>query len=124
MGRIVCVVNVTVVTAVVTCSAFWSAGASVSAADWTPTKAGTAPAALTPSAEVFTVKPVLLLATAGPVVNWPMAKVILEVPAGKTAVAVVQTMVNVAAVNVQVDVRAADPDTGTRVPAGVALPLK
>ncbi len=66
----------------------------------------------------------LLLATAGPVVNSPMAKVILEVPAGKTAVAVVQTMVNVAAVNVQVELRVAFPDTATRVPAGVALPLK
>ncbi len=89
-----------------------------------PTKAGTAAPALTPSAEVFTVRPVLLLATAGPVVNSPIAKVIFEVPTGKSAVAVVHTMVRFAAVNVQVDVRAAAPDTGTRVPAGVALPLK
>ena len=34
-GRSVCVVKATVVTAVVACSAFWSAAASVSAEDWT-----------------------------------------------------------------------------------------
>ena len=50
------------------------------------TKAGTAAPALTPSAEVFTVRPVWLLATAGPVVSSPFAKVILEVPTGKSAV--------------------------------------
>jgi hypothetical protein len=67
---------------------------------------------------------VLLLATPGPVVNSPAAKVIFEAPTGKSAVAVVHTMVNVAAVNVHADVRAAAPDTGTRVAAGVDLALK
>ena len=87
-------------------------------------RAGTAAPALKLSTEVFTAKPVLLLATPGPVVNSPAANVIFEVPTGKSAVAVVHTMVSVAAVNVQVAVKAAVPDTGTRVPAGVALPLK
>ena len=86
-------------------------------------RAGAAAPALTPSADVFTVKPVLLLAAAGPVVNSPAAKVIFDEPTGK-AEAVVHTMVSVAAVNVQVDIRVAVPDTGTKVPAGVALPLK
>ena len=125
MGTTACVVKDTVVTAVVACSAFWSADASVSAGNCTvPSNAGAAAPALTPSADVFTVKPVLLLATLGPVVNSPAAKVIFDAPTGKSAVAVVHTMVSVPAVNVQVDVRAAAPDTGTRVAAGLDLALK
>ena len=125
VGRSVCVVKATVVTAVVACSAFWSAAASVSTGDCTvPTRAGAAAPALAPSAEVRTVRPVLLLATPGPVVSSPAAKVIFEAPTGKSAVAVVHTMVSVPAVNVQVAVRAAAPDTGTRVAAGLDLALK
>ena len=91
--------------------------------DWI-TRAGAEAPALPPSAEERTVKPVLLTATPGPVVNSPIAKVIFEMPTGKSAVAVVHTMVSVAAVNEQVAVSEAVPETGTRVPAGVALALK
>jgi len=124
LGRRVCVVNVTVVIWPVTFTAFWSVLASVSEADWTAARAGTEAPALTPSAEVRTVRPLPLKATPGPVVNSPAAKVILDVPTGKSAVAVVHTMVSVAAVNVQEAVRVAEPDAGTRAPTGVALPLK
>ena len=122
-GITVCVEKVKVVTAVVACSAFRSATASVSEGLCTvPTRAGTKAPTLSKSAEVLILNPVLVEATPGPVVNSPAAKVIFEAPTGKSAVAVVHTMLSVAAVSVQVAV--ADPDTGTRVPAGLGLPLK
>ena len=122
-GITVCVEKVKVVTAVVACSAFRSATASVSEGLCTvPTRAGTKAPSLTPSLKVLIVNPVLLEATPGPVINSPAANVMFDVPTGRLAVAVVHTMLSVAAVSVQVAV--ADPDTGTRVPAGLALPLK
>ena len=126
LGRIVCVVKVTVVVAVVDRSAFWSAAASTSDAYCTklPARAGTKAPALQPSADVLTVRPVLLLATAGPVVNSFAAKITFERPTGKSATVVVHTMVNVTAVNVQVDDSIAVPDTGTRIPTGSGFPLK
>ena len=124
-GRIVCVVKVTVVVAVVACSAFWSADASSSREDWTvPTRAGTLAPVLTASFEVFTVRPAPLRATPGPVVNSPGAKVIFEMPMGKSVAARVHTMVRPAFVNVQVAVRLAPTVTGTRTPAGLALRVK
>ncbi len=90
--------------------------------------AGTAAPSLQPSTDVFTLRPLELLATPGPVVNSPAAKVILwgevEVARIKSAVAMVQTIVSVAAVNTHVDVKVAVPDAGIRVPIGLALPLK
>ncbi len=87
-------------------------------------RAGAAAPSLTPSADVFTVKPVLMLATLGPVVNSPFAKVIFEVPMGKSVAARVHTMVRSAFVNAQVLVRLAPTDTGTRTPVGLALRVK
>ena len=99
------------------------AEAITSGGEGLPTRPGTGAPALTVSTEVATVKPVELEATAGPVVNWPAAKVILEAPTGKAAMAVVHTMVSTPADNAQVSVGAV-PETGMRTPAGAEFAVK
>ena len=91
-----------------------------------PFSAGTAAPALTVSSEVVTVKPLELAATAGPVVNWPAAKVIFDCPTARAAVAVVHTIFSgVPAVNAQPDSDAV-PELGwtENAPVGLAPPEK
>ena len=60
----------------------------------------------------------------GPMMNDAGGNTTLCKPAGSGSPEVVHTMVRLAAVKVHEAVSAAEPDTGTRVPAGDAAPVK
>ena len=124
-GNTEAVVNAIVVTPEVDFCATLSPAASVSDAPVTcPPMAGDALGALITSALVCTETPAATDSLGDPVVSCPAANVILCNPAGSGSPEVVHTMVRLAAVKVHEAVSAAEPDTGTRVPAGDAAPVK
>ncbi len=91
-GRSVCVVKVTVVTAVVACSGFWSAAASVNTGGWPPAEIApdATPAEARVSWSVCTVMPAEPAFTA-PMVR-PLRVMVKAVAAAIPVVAVVMTM--------------------------------